>query len=86
MVQNINIKLIGKIQLKNINMKIIAANHSNIKIKDILKTIPQIKSVDGRLQKIGNFKNRSKVILDYAHTPEALKTCFYSKRAIQIKK
>ena len=73
LVQNIIFKLIGKIQLKNIIMAIIAANHSNIKIK-ILKVIPQIKSVDGRLQKIGNLKNRSKVILDYAHTP-TLKTC-----------
>ena len=25
-----------------------------------------------RLEKIGNLKNNSKVILDYAHTPEAL--------------
>ena len=26
------------------------------------------------MQKIGNIKNNSKVILDYAHTPDALKT------------
>ena len=32
--------------------------------------------MDGRLEKIGNLKNNSKVILiDFAHTPDALKTC-----------
>ena len=28
--------------------------------------------MEGRLEKIGNIRNNSKVILDYAHTPEAL--------------
>ena len=34
-----------------------------------------MKSVEGRFEKIGKIKNQSKVILDYAHTPDALKTC-----------
>ena len=33
-----------------------------------------MKPIDGRLEKIGQIKNNSKVILDYAHTPDALKT------------
>jgi MurE/MurF fusion protein len=74
-IYNIKLNLIGKIQLKNILMAIIAALKSNIDIKKIFKVIPKIKSVDGRLQRIGRIKNKSKVILDYAHTPEALKTC-----------
>ena len=45
-----------------------------IKINDILKSIEKIKSISGRLEKVGYIKNNSKVILDYAHTPEALKT------------
>ena len=32
----------------------------------------KIKPVEGRLEKVGEIKNKSKVILDYAHTPEAL--------------
>ncbi len=79
-IKDINLKLIGKIQLKNIFMAILAANQSNIKIDKILKTIPKIKSVEGRFQKIGKLKNKSKVILDYAHTPEALKTCLLNLR------
>ncbi len=79
-IQNINLKLIGKIQLKNILMAILAAKQSNIPINKILKVIPKIKSVEGRFQKIGKLKNQSKVILDYAHTPEALKTCLLNLR------
>ena len=36
--------------------------------------------MEGRFEKIGNIKNRSKVILDYAHTPEALRTCLLNLR------
>ena len=71
----VKLNLIGKIQLKNLLMAIIAAKKSNIGLKKILLIIPKIKSVEGRFEKIGNIKNRSKVILDYAHTPEALRTC-----------
>ena len=79
-IQDINLKLIGKIQLKNVIMAIIAAKQSNIEITKILKVIPKIKSVEGRFQKIGKLKNQSKVILDYAHTPDALKTCLLNLR------
>ena len=53
---------------------IVAAYLSKIKINNILRSIEKIKPINGRLEKIGNIKNQSNVILDYAHTPEALKT------------
>merc|ERR1711991_1230435 len=34
-----------------------------------------LKPIEGRFEKIGMIKNKSKVVLDYAHTPEALRTC-----------
>mgnify|MGYP001159848486 CR=1 FL=1 len=74
-IHKIKLNLIGKIQLKNILMAIIAARKSNINIKKIFKVLPNIKSVEGRFERIGKIKNKSKVILDYAHTPDALKTC-----------
>ena len=67
--------LIGKIQIKNILMAMIAAEKSNINFKQITNKISKIKPVNGRLEKIGKIKNKSTVILDYAHTPDALKTC-----------
>ena len=68
----IYLNLIGKIQIKNILMAIIAANKSGLEFKKILKVLPKIKSVEGRLEKIGKIHNNSRVILDYAHTPAAL--------------
>ena len=56
-------------------MSILAAYKSNIKLENILKSVENIKAVPGRFEKIGNFKNNSIAILDYAHTPDALKTC-----------
>ena len=72
--------LIGRIQIKNLVMAIIAANKSNLPMKKIIKSIDKIKPVNGRLEKVGNIKNNSKVILDYAHTPDALKTCLTNLR------
>jgi len=72
--------LIGRIQIKNLVMAIIAANKSNLSMKKIIKSIDKIKPVNGRLEKVGNIKNNSKVILDYAHTPDALKTCLTNLR------
>ena len=73
--REINLTLIGKIQLKNILMAIIAAKNSNISLIKILNVLSHLKPIDGRLEKIGKIKNRSKVILDYAHTPDALRIC-----------
>jgi len=77
---DINFNLIGKIQLKNVLMAIIAAKNSNISLDKILNIIPKLKPVEGRFEKIGKIKNLSKVILDYAHTPDALKTCLLNLR------
>ncbi len=71
-------KLLGKIQIKNLIMAMIAAINSNISIEKIVNSISKIKSTNGRLEEIVKFKNNSRVILDYAHTPDALKTCLES--------
>ncbi len=71
----INLKLIGRIQIKNVLMAAIAANKSELDYKDIFNVISKLNPVKGRLEKIGRIRNQSRVILDYAHTPEALKTC-----------
>ena len=70
----LNLNLIGKIQIKNVLMAILAAIRSGLDINSITNSISKIKATEGRLEKIGNLKNNSKVILDYAHTPDALKT------------
>ena len=66
--------LIGDIQIKNLMFAIVAAYLSKVKMTNILKSIKKIKPINGRLEKVGNLKNKAKVILDYAHTPQGLKT------------
>ncbi len=67
------LNLIGKIQLNNLLMAMLAVNKCGLKFEKIIKTIHKLKSVEGRLEKIGKIKNNSKVFLDYAHSPAALK-------------
>ncbi|MDC0978652.1 UDP-N-acetylmuramoyl-L-alanyl-D-glutamate--2,6-diaminopimelate ligase [Candidatus Pelagibacter sp.] len=74
-IHKIKLNLIGKVQFKNVLMAVIASIKSGINIENILNIIPKIKSVEGRFERVGKIKNNSKVILDYAHTPDALKTC-----------
>ena len=71
-------KLIGKIQLKNIFMAMLAAERSNLKFSQIVNSVKNLNPVSGRFEKIGDIKNNSKVVLDYAHTPDALKTCLFN--------
>ena len=66
------LSLIGKIQIKNVLMAILAANKSGLEFEKIINIIQRLKPVEGRLEIIGKIKNNSKVILDYAHTPAAL--------------
>ena len=65
--------LIGKIQVNNLLFSILAASKSKIKFNKIIQSISHIKPVEGRLESVGIIRNNSKVILDYAHTPDALK-------------
>ena len=68
-------KLIGRVQIKNLVMAIMAAIKSKISLEKILKIAQKINPVNGRLEKVGRLYNNGIVILDYAHTPDALITC-----------
>ncbi len=68
----IKLNLIGKIQIKNILMAMLASYKIGVKFEKIISAIHKVKPVEGRLENLGKIKNQSKVILDYAHTPAAL--------------
>ena len=79
-IYKLKINLYGSIQIKNLLMAILASSICGLKIKDIFKKIQGIKSVDGRLQLIRTLPNQSKIFLDYAHTPDALRNAILSLR------
>ncbi len=76
----IELNLIGRIQIKNVLMAILAANKSGIKFNKIINSVQKLKSVEGRFEIIGKIKNNSMAILDYAHTPEALELVLLNLR------
>ena len=67
-------KLIGKTQIINLLMAVIAASKL-IDISKIVNKLTYVLPVNGRFENIGKLFNNSKVILDYSHTPKALETC-----------
>ena len=56
-----------------------------IKNKEIINSIAKINKPRGRLQEIGKLKDGSKVIVDYAHTPDALKNILFATTINKIK-
>ena len=69
---NLEIPLIGYFQVKNLLMAILAASTCGLNQNRILNQIHKIKPVPGRLECVVNLKNNSNIILDFAHTPDAL--------------
>ena len=79
-IYKLKVKLYGSIQIKNLLMSILAANTCGLKIPEIFKTIEKIKSVEGRLELVRNLPNKTKIFLDFAHTPDALEHAILSLR------
>ena len=71
-VYTLTIPLVGYFQLKNLFMAILAASCCGIKLNKIFSQLHKIKSVPGRLESIANIKDKSNIIVDFAHTPNAL--------------
>ncbi len=71
-VYNFTIPLIGYFQIKNLLMAILAALICGVKKNAIFKQLHKIKPVPGRLECIANLENNSKIIIDFAHSPDAL--------------
>ena len=61
------VHIMNDINVQNMNNEQNNQDHFNV--------IRKIKPVNGRMEKVGKINNNSCVILDFAHTPEALMTC-----------
>jgi len=70
---NLNKIQISKIDIENLECAIACCLQLNITPKNIFKSLKKLKSPPGRSQVINFKKKLSKIIIDYAHTPEALK-------------
>jgi len=77
-IYEVKVPLIGLFQVKNLFMSILAAKLSGLNIKQILHATKNINEVNGRLQLIRTIPNKTKIFIDYAHTPDALETTLKS--------
>lgn len=74
----IEVKLFGSFQIMNILCAIALAYASDVSIHDILKTLPKIKPLNGRMEHIRSIKGGN-VYVDFAHTTDGFKNaleCF----------
>ena len=68
----LEIPLIGFFQVKNLLMAILAASTCGLNQNKIFNQINKIKSVPGRLECVAHLNNNSNIVVDFAHTPDAL--------------
>ena len=71
-IYRLEIPLIGYFQVKNLLMAVLAASLCGLNKSKIFKQLSKIKSVPGRLECVATLKNNSDIIVDFAHTPDAL--------------
>ena len=63
---------LNNIQKENIECAIACAIAMNISINKIIKLLPKLKSAPGRYEEINYAKKYSKIVIDFAHTPDAI--------------
>ncbi len=76
-----NLKLQNDIELENLECAIACCICAGLKEKSIIKALPKISNPPGRLQKIYYKKKNSLIIIDYAHTPDALKKILTAEKS-----
>ena len=81
----VNLSNYSTIELENISCAICCCLGLNIKVKNIIKVLPKISKPIGRLEEVGKLKNNSIIYVDYAHTPDALKSALISKTILKSK-
>ena len=68
----LDIPLIGYFQVKNLLMAALAASCCGLNQNKIFSQIHKIRPVPGRLERVASLNNNSNIIVDFAHTPDAL--------------
>lgn len=75
--------IMGEVNVQNTAVAIVCAVEAGIDIADVLKAVENAEQIPGRMEKINPTPhNQPLVIVDYAHTPEALEWTLRSTRAL----
>jgi len=78
----LNTCLEGRFQLYNMLCSIGLALSNGINIDSIAQIIHKVQPVAGRMNLVANCSNGAKIYIDYAHTPDSLKTALATLRSL----
>ena len=78
-------RLLGQFNVENVVAAIAAARAVGVGIRESLDALQTLPSVPGRMEQTG-FQGGFRVIVDYAHTPDALRKALVTLRALQPKR
>ncbi len=76
----------GKYNVSNLLAAIASCHQLGFSLKEILSVIPKVKSPEGRFQIVDNHDASYQIVLDYAHTPDALSHVLRAVKEIPYKK
>lgn len=77
----VNLPLIGLFNLSNVLAVVAVLGVYGIAFADILQALQSLRSVPGRMQLLGGQEEQPLVVVDYAHTPDALQNALKALRA-----
>jgi UDP-N-acetylmuramoyl-L-alanyl-D-glutamate--2,6-diaminopimelate ligase len=77
--------LIGYFNIQNLLLSLACMLEMNYKLSDLLFTSIKLQPIIGRMQKF-NITGKPTIIIDYAHTPDALKQALNTIRSYYLKK
>lgn len=78
--KQLHVPLIGKFNLENVLCVLGVMLKLNIDLDDAANRLKNLKPVVGRMEKFGGKHNQPLIIVDYAHTPDALEKVLVSLR------
>jgi UDP-N-acetylmuramoyl-L-alanyl-D-glutamate--2,6-diaminopimelate ligase len=78
-------QLISRHQLENLLMAMMLLNSCGVDMMNILSVVSRVKSIAGRMARVHSSDNYN-IFIDYAHSPDALKTVLLELRSISTKR
>lgn len=64
--------IVGSFQANNMLVAAMLAVNCGLEFAEIITTLPYLKAVRGRLERVTNLDDKFQIFVDYAHTPDAL--------------
>lgn len=78
--QTLHVPLIGLFNLENVLCVLTVMLALGVKLEDAAQRLSHLKPINGRMERFGGENNQPLVIVDYAHTPDALEKVLCSLR------